>query len=611
MKKFFTFCFILIATILITDYSVVAQTAFGCDGQYYVGHSTGFGDPNSGSQELDKLTFPGGIVSTNPVTLSPGSIGFNAMGLNPVDGFIYAIRYPTGGAKGRLIQIGKAPGVNEIDMGEIAALNDNDISYAGCIDRFGEYYFTSGDRLMKIISPITTTAVEVASSGFSSFADITIDPTTGQMYGSTNGSNNWLYTIDKVTGAVSGAPVGGDPLGGFFFAALFFDEAGNLFGYRSGGNFYSIDKSNGSIDQIGSGSAYSNADGCYCSFGRVSHTLAANLCIGLTPFDISIEVTNESPTEDRTGLTYTLAIPGNRFAFTETPAVIAQRLFDALLLPTNNSAQVAISNADAGINNKIVVNNFQVNSNSNANFDLELIVANLGGPYIPIPVQSEISGLPVLIGSTDLSDNPFTSAPDDSTALSFCVTLPVKLVSFSGNYKNKTASLNWVSENQINFSHYVLERSSDGTKFIHIANKQSKNGNSSRAYYQYTDDLSTVNEDVFFYRLKMINVDGSFKYSNVIVIRKSQKSVTGAIVSPNPVQIGTTATARFNADANTTIDLKIVDLTGRVLSNQQTKVFDGFNSVFINNTDKLQPGMYLLMINDRTTIHTTKFIITQ
>jgi hypothetical protein len=155
----------------------------------------------------------------------------------------------------------------------------------------------------------------------------------------------------------------------------------------------------------------------------------------------------------------------------------------------------------------------------------------------------------------------------------------------------------------------MLERSSDGIKFKTIADRQAQTSTSSRAYCQHTDDLGAISGNVFFYCLKMIDAAGSYKYSKVIMIRKNQKSSTGVMISQNPLPNGYAATARFNAGINAAIELKIVDFTGRVLLTRYAKIYQGVNSVLINNTEKLLPGMYLLRTNDGAGIQTTRFLI--
>jgi Secretion system C-terminal sorting domain len=189
-------------------------------------------------------------------------------------------------------------------------------------------------------------------------------------------------------------------------------------------------------------------------------------------------------------------------------------------------------------------------------------------------------------------------------------TLPVTLLSFNGAYKNNAALLNWTAENQISFDHYEIERSTNGTNFSSIAAKTSlQNNTAARENYQHMDDLSIASGNVFFYRLKMVDADGTFKYSGVIVIRKDQKSIVGITISPNPIVTGGMATVRFEATTRSTVEFKVVDMAGRVVLKQQNNVTEGTNSIAITNLDRLQPGMYMLQMNDGSAVNVTKFTI--
>jgi hypothetical protein len=189
-------------------------------------------------------------------------------------------------------------------------------------------------------------------------------------------------------------------------------------------------------------------------------------------------------------------------------------------------------------------------------------------------------------------------------------TLPVTLLSFNGTYKNNAALLNWAAENQLNFDHYEIERSTDGTSFTNVGSKASlQNNTTARENYQHSDNLGTAAGNVFFYRLKMVDADKTFKYSNVIMIRKDQKSITGMTISPNPMVNGNMATVRFEAAASNAIEFKVLDMSGRVVLKQQNNVSEGINSIAIANLDRLQPGMYVLQMNNGGVVNVTKFTI--
>jgi len=235
-------------------------------------------------------------------------------------------------------------------------------------------------------------------------------------------------------------------------------------------------------------------------------------------------------------------------------------------------------------------------STSTGIYFIDQLTANSGAGTVQATLVAGTTGLDL----TDLGSDRFPTQ----------TTLPVTLVSFAGSYRNQVTSLNWVTENVQGFDRFELERSTDGRNFATIAVKQPVNSNQSeKATYLHNDDLSAVSGTAFYYRLKMIDLDGKFKYSAVILVRKEQKTIVGLTVSPNPVISGGTATVRFESAAKTTVNFNVVDMSGRIVLKQQNSVTEGTNSVTINNLDRLQPGMYVLQMNDGTVVNVTKFTI--
>ena len=622
--------FIPLLTLSITG-NAQSNQPIGCNGQFFVTHGDA-GTANS-TTSVKKLSFSGATITPNVFAIDPSSVGFNAIGINPLDGYMYGLRYPTATNRPRLVRIGSGTPGNITDLGEVTNggnnLADEDIAYAGCFDAAGNYYFlTTANEMYKVTgnnfpaTSLTTTFIGISNGGGSGsnyFVDVAINPVTGIMYGVT--LNQRLCTINISTGV---ATFINTHAGTGYIASLFFDEVGNLYGYQQNGSFNQINKTNAALTPAGTGPSYTYADGCSCSFGRVFHDLTSQkgICPGLgginnPEWDITVATTNQTSSQ-KTGLTYTLEIPSNRFSIIETPAVIAARLFTAGLIPANNPALVNISTvlpATGTVKNKIVVTSFQTGGvNTTVSFTLKLKLVTLGGVYAAVPMQSNITGLPALLGSNDLSNDPTTASPDDPTIVTFCpnITLPVKLVSFTGTYKNNATLLNWVAENQVNFSYYEIERSSDGTNFSGVGTKTSlQNGTASREYYEFSDNLSDISSTIFYYRLKMVDVDGTFKYSNIILIRKNQQTIIGMSINPNPIVSGGMATVRFEAYVSKVVQFNIVDMTGRVVLKQQNNVTEGINSIAITHLDRLQPGMYVLQMNDGSTVNVTKFTIAQ
>jgi hypothetical protein len=196
------------------------------------------------------------------------------------------------------------------------------------------------------------------------------------------------------------------------------------------------------------------------------------------------------------------------------------------------------------------------------------------------------------------------------TCLSFAsqTSLPVRLLSFSGSYRNLSTILNWETENEQNFDHFEIERSVNGADFTAIGFKAASTNNAGRTSYQYPDDLSQANGKVFYYRLRIVDKDGQFKYSNVIIIRKDSKNINGIALNPNPVVNGM-ATVRFTSSRNEVVNLKVVDLTGKIVLQQENKIYEGNNSISINNLDRLQSGVYLLQMANGDELTGIKFSV--
>jgi hypothetical protein len=598
---------------LLSANSIAQNAPIGCNGQFFVTH--GSDNTSTSATSVKKLSFSGSTISPSVFATDPAALGYNAIGINPIDGYMYGLRYPVSNDRVRLVRVGSGIPGNVVDLGEVTNgggnLNDGEIAYAGCFDAAGVYYFiTQNNELYKITgnnfptTSLTTTYIGSPSGGGSGtnfFVDIAINPVTGVLYGVT--FNSRLCTINTTTGASTfvGTHAGTD-----YIASLFFDEVGNLYGYRQDGNFYQINKTTAALTAAGSGPSYTYADGCICpGLGGINYP----------EWDITVATTNQTSSQ-KTGLIYTLEIPSNRFSIIETPAVIAARLFTAGLIPANNPSLVTISTvlpATGTIKNKIVVTSFQTGGvNTTVSFTLKLKVATLGGVYSSVPLQSVITGLPAIIGSSDLSNDPTTVAPDDPTTLTFCpnITLPVRLLSFNGAYKNNNTWLSWASDNQVNFAFYEIERSNDGINFNGITIKSAaQSTNSAREEYQYNDNLEAVSGNTFFYRLRMVDLDGTFKYSNVIMIRKDQKAIIGMSITPNPVLNASMATVRFEANTSSSVEFKVLDMSGKIILRQQNNITQGTNSIAITNLNRLQPGLYLLQMNDGTAVTVTKFTV--
>jgi PKD repeat protein len=121
--------------------------------------------------------------------------------------------------------------------------------------------------------------------------------------------------------------------------------------------------------------------------------------------------------------------------------------------------------------------------------------------------------------------------------------LPLLLTGFDGYYTNGKNELNWTTETEVETDHFIVERSLDGSKFVEVGELLAKGlTNTLSNYYQFTDGLlNAQNNNRFYYRLKMVDKDGAFKYSKTVVItRPNGSGQVQVLVYPNPVLRNTT-----------------------------------------------------------------------
>jgi hypothetical protein len=175
------------------------------------------------------------------------------------------------------------------------------------------------------------------------------------------------------------------------------------------------------------------------------------------------------------------------------------------------------------------------------------------------------------------------------------VTLPLDLLTFTGSLQNNaTTLLKWQTENEVNTSHFEVERSIDGNGFTKIGTVNAAGNNTSVLDYSFIDkDAANQQSLVLYYRLKMADINGVFKYSNVITITLAD--ITGRVtVMPNPV----TNEARITiaAPEEGRLIYKIIDNAGRTVLQKSVQVRKGAVNTISVDMGKLSTGVYYLNV---------------
>ncbi|MFP5042027.1 T9SS type A sorting domain-containing protein [Parasediminibacterium sp. JCM 36343] len=140
-------------------------------------------------------------------------------------------------------------------------------------------------------------------------------------------------------------------------------------------------------------------------------------------------------------------------------------------------------------------------------------------------------------------------------------TTPVKLVAFSANSTNNGVVTQWETANETNTAYFVVERSSNGSSFTALGKVAAAGNSSSVLNYSYADNNPLQGRA--YYRLQMVDKDGSIAYSNIVSVAGSQ--LLAVSVYPNP------ASSFVTIHSSHIAAVQVIDNMGRVVKQVQLK----------------------------------------
>jgi hypothetical protein len=217
-------------------------------------------------------------------------------------------------------------------------------------------------------------------------------------------------------------------------------------------------------------------------------------------------------------------------------------------------------------------------------------------------------------GLGDVTDytTPFygIGAVNGSTAEQFVPlqgTTPVKFTSFYALKKDNTALLSWqITNEDANVMSYEVERSVNGVAFTKFTSVTPKHNGSVTNTYNLTDNnLSSVqNSGVIYYRIKQIDKNGNFVYTDIRSVRISAKGVVIGVY-PNPVKEAANLSLDLTEDALITVN--VTDATGKEIKRLNFNATKGLNVKKID-MNTLASGTYLLKVQAGTDIKTISVV---
>lgn len=175
--------------------------------------------------------------------------------------------------------------------------------------------------------------------------------------------------------------------------------------------------------------------------------------------------------------------------------------------------------------------------------------------------------------------------------------LPVSLAGFGAKLVGGKRLLTWNTTEESTIHHYEVERSTDGLSYTPVTKVAARSGTANS--YSFTDEESLA-ANLFYYRLKIVEANGSFRYSQVVTLKNSRQQ-SGLTVYPNPV--GNKLTVWF-AEAVTQARLTVMNLNGTVVLAKAV----GNGNEFGVDVSHLAAGHYVLQAEAGGRKQTVNFV---
>lgn len=201
-------------------------------------------------------------------------------------------------------------------------------------------------------------------------------------------------------------------------------------------------------------------------------------------------------------------------------------------------------------------------------------------------------------------DTIFRGGRGDGWAANFIplIPLPVRLLSFTGVQRNKQHLLQWQTSQEINSAYFVVERSTTNGNFIPIGTVPAAGNSTGARNYELLDVQPLPGNNL--YRLKQVDLDGRFAYSNTVILRLLQDQGLLSIF-PNP----TTQTLHLQLNGALDGSLIYLEMTNGAGQSIVKKQLKKTNSVIDIDVRNLPAGVYHLQVienNKPTVFHFVK-----
>ena len=175
--------------------------------------------------------------------------------------------------------------------------------------------------------------------------------------------------------------------------------------------------------------------------------------------------------------------------------------------------------------------------------------------------------------------------------------VPVELTTFTASAKNNSVNLVWITATETNNAGYSIERSVDNKNFTGIGYIEGNGNTAAQHSYSFTD--KNLQPGKYFYRLKQMNYDGGYTYSNVVEINVGAPAdFTLSQNYPNPFNPSTTIS--FSVPEKSFVTLKVYNILGKEVTTLVNSIKDAGNYNINFDAGRYSSGVYFYRLSTGT-----------
>lgn len=172
------------------------------------------------------------------------------------------------------------------------------------------------------------------------------------------------------------------------------------------------------------------------------------------------------------------------------------------------------------------------------------------------------------------------------------VTLPLSILNFKAQSQGDNIALKWLTSEEKAFKGFDIQRSLEGKEFNSL-NWENARGNGTYTYL----DKAVEKGQLYYYRLKMVDNDGQYKFSTIQSAIISGKNRVG--VYPNPTNKNAFLEIESEVASESDSQIQLVNVQGQIVLSQRINVSKGQNIIPLT-LENLPSGLYFMFLNLKT-----------